>query len=223
MVTRQISTVRWAIVVATFLLAAAVGPVPAEAQELFNLFGGGTIDVGDLTSTGNDGLQLTVEPSNPADAVWDWRLYPYGSTPTSPVQSSFSLLVGAPLTVFIPQLSHLPMLAEVSVSDTIVGNYITVNATMQYGFDVGNTFYGPQEYLLPIGGLDAGDYQLTLNVTRTIVDDDDDISPPTLETGFADFTVSPVPEPASLTLALVAISALCMVHWMVRSIITATP
>jgi hypothetical protein len=173
--------------------------------------------LGDLTSTGS-GLQLTIEPSNPVEADHTWRFFPPRIVtsfdealsyvgPSSPAQSSFSLLAGAPLTVVIPQLSHLPSYANVSVSDTIVGNVITVNATMRFGDIVGNTLYGPQEYLLPIGGLDVGDYHLTMNVTTTNADDNF-VSYPTFETGFANFTVLPVPEPSTGALSLVGLSTL---------------
>ena len=173
-------------------------------------------DLGDITSTGGGGRQLVVEPANPFG--YEWRYFPPHDilpnvfpepTPATPAQSAIQLAAGAPLEVAIPQLSHMPMLAEVHVAYQVIGHTIIVNASLNELPASTDTIYGPQEYLLAIGSLDAGDYQLVFNFDflfegRLTFQD----------TGFVHFQVggapsagfSVVPEPAGLMLALSALA-----------------
>ena len=143
----------------------------------------------------------------PADVGQQWEFFPPHDilpdifpdpTPATPSQADIYLTAGTPLILALPQLRHFPFGANVSVSQSIVGHQITVDASIHWLSFSTDTIYGPHEYLQQLGSLAAGEYRLNLNLVRS----SDFGSPePSTTTGYVDFVVHAVPEPTPLMLA----------------------
>jgi hypothetical protein len=161
------------------------------------------VDLGDITSTGCNGRQLLVEPTDPDTSDFPYRFFPfYPLTPPSPAQSSLILREGSNLTVAIPYLQHLPTRATINVSHSLHGSEILVDAAIHLRSSATATIFGPHEYLYAIGTLPAGDYKLTLNVASS--SDYGGVYPQHL-TGYIHFSVLPIPEPSTWLIQFVGI------------------
>ncbi len=171
-------------------------------------------DHGNITSDGQGGRQLVVEPSGSSGAEDGWRYFqppdlPFpGSfpTPATPAQSDIVLTADTPLIVAIPQLGSMPVFALIDIGYTIVGHEITVHASMDFTGLVTDTIYGPQEYLLSIGSLPAGDYRLTFDLDTSFMN-----TPSSSDTSYILFSVGSlsqaiVPEPSSAALAWIGVA-----------------
>jgi hypothetical protein len=171
--------------------------VPALCQaELIGWPGEGTIDIGNITNDGGGGRQIVMRPAEPEDVGRTWKFFAdefFEPTPATPAQQEFYLREHLPLILAIPQLAHFPFGASIDVSYSMNGNNITVDAAMHFLGYTTATIYGPHEYLLPISGLDEGEYRLALNLTHSSVYSDQTSE----TTGFIEFVVHQVPEPSS--------------------------
>ena len=168
------------------------------------------VDLGDITSSGEMGRQLYVEPTDPSRPFAYYRFFPPHDvlpdaypepTPPSPRQDSIQLFENTPLSVVIPQLAHFPFRAAIDVSHSITDHQIALHASIHYYGSVTATIYGPHEYLWPLGALDPGEYRLTLNFSQTSEQGE---TFPSSTSGFIRFTVLPVPEPSSLFFVVAA-------------------
>jgi hypothetical protein len=161
-------------------------------------------DLGDITSQGMTGLALRVEPSGQFLHDQHWKHYdPFGEPPIAPAQGSIVLPAGEPLTAIIPHLAHLPTAAWIQTSIHHEGNDLFVEASRRMFSVQTATYYGPHEYLLPIGALPIGDYKLHYRQ----VDTDDWSDGEFTREGIIRFTV--VPEPGTLALAGVCALLMC--------------
>ncbi|MEQ8835982.1 MAG: hypothetical protein RID07_04180, partial [Lacipirellulaceae bacterium] len=104
-----------------------------------------------------------------------------------------------PLLLTLPQLAHFPTSASVQVEHSTDGNLIKVIASIEYGLSATATIFGPHEYLHSLGSFEPGDYSIELQIQRS-----DAFNPGGVArtTGYIDFSVVAVPEPASLLIAL---------------------
>jgi hypothetical protein len=193
--------------VATAILVWIVTPAALPAA-LLSLADTRHVDLGDISSTGESGRQLHIRPLRDSDVGRSWVYFPPhrqlpdifpDPTPPSPRQDSLFLTEATPLVVVIPQLQHKPMVGRIDIDYYLDGNILTINASLHLLPAVTATIYGPHEFLLPIGELPAGDYRLRFNMTRTYDYSDSELT----TTGFADFQVHGVPEPATTSLAVV--------------------
>jgi hypothetical protein len=134
----------------------------AASADIIGLYqpGTGVIDLGNIASDGSGGRQIVIRPAEPDDVGKAWNFFP----PHLQLQQTYYLMANAPLILAIPQLAHFPSGASVAVSYSIDHQEITVDASLHDAGFVTGTIYGPHEYLLPIAGLDAGDYHLTFNM-----------------------------------------------------------
>ena len=168
------------------------------------------IDLGNIGSDGQSGRQLHVRELHASEIGRDWVFFPPhlqlpnifpDPTPPSPAQDSLYLTDEMPLVVVIPQLQHKPTLGLVDTRYRLEGNNkIMIGASLHAGAGVTATIYGPHEFLLPIGQLPTGHYQLAFNLTRTNEFSDAVVT----MSGFMDFHVNAVPEPSSLSALFVA-------------------
>ena len=167
------------------------------------------VELGDISSDGSAGRQFHIRPLLESEIGADWVYFPPHSrlpdqfpdpTPNSPAQESIRLVEGKPLVAVIPQLQHRPTAGIVSTRHQLVGDTLTIDAMLQTFPAVTHTIYGPHEYLLPLGELDAGEYHVDVNLTR--VDDRGTVS---TRSGFMKFQVFAVPEPAGSASMLIGI------------------
>ncbi len=165
------------------------------------------VNLGNITSDGFGGRQVLVRPLEPDDVGRTWKFFPPHDqlpeyfpdpTPPTPAQDDVWLTEGSPLLLVLPQLQHFPMCTDVAVSHTRNGTDIFVDASLVDLNCSTDTIYGPHEYLYPLGYLDAGQYRLTLNCTRSSIIDPLQQS---VTTSYVEFRVHPVPEPSALALA----------------------
>ena len=97
-------------------------------------------DVGNLASDGSGGRQPIVRPleqGEQGDAYIFFNTFlagedRYAEPPATPSQESITLLAGSPLALALPQLSHFPNGATVSVEQSKDGNQIEVDARIHY-------------------------------------------------------------------------------------------
>jgi hypothetical protein len=135
--------------------------------------------------------------AEPEDVGRTWKFFAPGfheQTPATPAQRELHLREHSPLILAIPQLAHFPTGASVDVNYSVDGNDIAVDADMHFLGYITATIYGPHEYLLPIEGLDDGNYRLVLNLTYSSMYSDQTAK----TTGFIEFIVHSVPEPACI-------------------------
>ena len=167
------------------------------------------VELGDISSDGTTGRQFHIRPRLESEIGRDWVYFPPHSqlpdqfpepTPNSPPQDSIRLLEGTSLVAVIPQLQHKPTAGFVSASHQLIGNTVTIDAMLQTFSGATATIYGPHEYLLPLGDLDAGEYHVDVNLTR--IDDRGSVS---THSGFMKFQVFAVPEPAGSASMLIGI------------------
>jgi hypothetical protein len=159
-------------------------------------------DQGNIASDGSGGRQIQIRPMTSQDIGQQWAFFPAHElypeifpdpTPATPAQSDIYLTAGTPLILALPQLPHFPWGANVSLSHSIVGQQITVDATIEYLAYSADTIYGRHEYLEPLGSLSAGTYRLNLNLVQSA----EVRTPGTWRTtGYVDFVVHAVPEPS---------------------------
>lgn len=173
-------------------------------------------DLGDITSDGTGGRQIQIRPLEAEDIGRMWKFFPPhfqlpevfpDPTPATPAQQDILLTTGTSLVLVLPQLQHFPSGASVSVSHSISGHEIRVDASIHYlGYDTA-TIYGPHEYLHPLGMLTAGEYRLTLNLSQS---SELSLVYPSTTTGYVDFVVQPIPEPT--TFVLFGVCSTILVH-----------
>ncbi|MEM8864291.1 MAG: hypothetical protein AAGF31_01950 [Planctomycetota bacterium] len=161
-------------------------------------------DLGDIASDGSGGLQTVVRPLGPGEGggfTFYQQEDPFADPPTTPPQAQFSLFVGEPLVLTLPQLSHAPHAATVSVSQSIVGNEIEIDA--QIDFLGGSTDWlpPPNEYIHLLGAFPAGDYHVNVKITRSGWPHPLE---PSVARGFIGFSVLAVPEPTTSVLGILA-------------------
>jgi hypothetical protein len=154
-----------------------------------------------IASDGSGGRQALVRPLLAEDVG---QLYASFSDPppATPAQDDIHLVAGMPLIVALPQLQHLPSGANVSVAHTLIGEMINLNASIHFLDFITATYYGPHEYLHPLGSLDPGNYRLNLDLSLTA--NTGIVGPPRV-LGYIDFIVHPVPEPPAVALICVTV------------------
>lgn len=170
---------------------------------------GAFYDVGNLASDGSGGRQPIVRPLEPGEQGDEYIFFNtflagedrYAEPPATPSQEDIKLLAGRPLALALPQLSHFPNGAAVSVEQFIDGNQIQVDARIHYlGYSTA-WLAPPHEYVHNLGTFTPGNHRVTLNVLSSDWLNPD--SPSTIR-GFIDFTVVAVPEPSTWLIAVLA-------------------
>lgn len=176
--------------------------------------------LGDRTSDGT-GVATYVRPTRPTDLLRDFDFYPpFQDRPPTPAQEGIWLMEGVPLTFVIPALGGFPVLQQTAVNFSVDGFTIDVTADTVSSQAHTATIYGPNEYLLKLGSLPAGDYRLTYRRSDSTIMDGATIpsvfGDPDYGFGYSaetyiEFTVHAVPEPATGALAATGlISLLCI-------------
>ncbi len=174
----------------------------------------GVIDLGNIASDGTGGRQIVMRPTEPEDTGMTWKFFPPhfqlpdvfpDPTPATPAQQSYYLLEHSPLILAIPQLAHFPSGASIGVTYSVDNKDIIVDATLRDLGYVTATIYGPHEYLLPIAGLNSGEYHLTFNLIYSSVYSDQ----VTQTSGFIEFAVHPVPEPTFIAYCCSGLLLVC--------------
>ncbi len=165
------------------------------------------IDVGDLTSDGAGGWNYLVRPLAPGETVPAKMFLPSDPfeimlPPATPAQSDIALHAGEALVLVVPTFGNSSEI-DVDVTHELVGDQLNAQIQRTFGPETG-ALWAPSafEYLHPLGPLEAGGY--TLHMTF-ISSDSDSTSPPTVITGFLTFTVTAIPNPATLGMLLPAV------------------
>jgi hypothetical protein len=161
------------------------------------------VDVGDLTSDGSGGWNYLVRPLAPGETAPSDVYYPSDPSqndlpPITPAQSSIALVEGEPLVLVLPNMLGLDMAVEHQVVDDQIHAFIY----RTFGGET-DVLWQPRalEHLHPLGPLDAGNYTLNLMFITS-----EDMTPPMLLAGFVSFTVTPIPSPGTLGMALPAVA-----------------
>ncbi len=197
-----------------FLVAAVLAVTPGVSVAQVSVDGlcctpGSFHDLGNISSDGSGGRRAIVRPLGVDENGGGYEFFStylvdedrFAELPDSPPQSSIILTELDSLALTLPQLSHFPQGAEVSVEHSISGSDIEVNASIQFlGWSTA-WLAPPHEYVHDLGRLAAGDYRLTLNLERSDWIHPDD---PSVTRGFIEFSVVAVPEPSTSLLNLVA-------------------
>ncbi len=167
-------------------------------------------DLGDIASDGSGGRRAIIRPLGVDENGGRYEFFSsflsdedrFAAPPASPPQSSIVLPEGSSLALTLPQLSHFPQGADVSVMHSVSGSDIEVTASIRYLGWSTDWLAPPHEYVHALGTLAAGDYRLVLNLERSDWMRPDE---PSMTRGFINFTVRAVPEPpTSLLCAIVA-------------------
>ena len=174
-------------------------------------------DLGNIASNGSGGRQPVVraleEGESSGYTFFETFLSGEGrfaDPPATPSQEILVLLAGDPLALALPQLSHFPSGATVSVEHIIIGNQIEVEAQIHYLGYATDWLAPPHEYVHALSAFIPGDYRLTLNLSRSDWMHPDE---PSVSRGVIDFTVVAIPEPSTSAVALVAAILACSVRW----------
>ncbi len=188
---------------AAFLLAASCSSVHAQVLlDLCSTSAGSFRDLGDMTSDGSGGRRAMIRPLERGEDGGRYEFFSnfladadrFAEPPHSPPQSSIVLTEIGSLAITLPQLSHFPRAADVSVEHSSLGNDIEVNASIHLYAASTDWLAPPHEYVYELGAFSAGDYRLTLNLESSDCRNPND---PDVTTGFIDFTVIAVPEPST--------------------------
>src|SRR4029079_8788028 len=90
-------------------------------------------DLGNIGTMALEGPKHRIRPLEPDDVDKMWTFFPaFTDPPATPAQSDTLLTDGTPLLLVLPQLQHFPAGALVSVSHSINGNQINVDASLQF-------------------------------------------------------------------------------------------
>lgn len=165
---------------------------------------GSFYDLGDIASDGSGGQHSVVREQEAGEGGGFNYYYgesPFSAPPATPPQEQFVLSAGEELALTLPQLSHAPHGATVSVVQSIAGNQIEVDARIHFLGWSTDWLPPPNEYIHSLGAFPAGDYRVIVNLSRTNWIHPDE---PAVSRGFIDFSVTAVPEPTAALLAALA-------------------
>lgn len=172
---------------------------------------GGFYDLGNITSDGSGGRRALVRPladgETPDRYTFFGEFLPelgsYSEPPATVAQDDVPLTAGEQLVLTLPQLSHFPAHAVVSVVHEAMGSDILVDTSLHFSGSITAWLAPPHEYVHDLGVFEPGDYRLTLNLQTSSA-----LIPgePSVTTGYIEFTVQPVPEPTTGLIAVVAFS-----------------
>lgn len=193
---------KYQFVTAAYLLAAFCSSVHAQIFLDPCCTPGSFRDLGDITSDGSGGRRATIRPLELGEDGGRYEFFSnfladagrFAELPDSPPQGSIVLTEADSLAITLPQLSHFPQGADISVENSASGSNIEVDASIHFLGWSTDWFAPPHEYIHELGTFSAGEYRLTLNLERS-----DWLKPnePAVATGFIDFKVVTVPEPTT--------------------------